>query len=76
MSEFEEIKSNINLERDIQSSYNLDMIFSFLRQKEKLNMIIYNKQLQKKFEVNIQDYKKISGRYKKGEKMEKEVNMN
>ena len=40
MSEFEEKKFNINLERDIKSLYNFDMIFSFLRQKEKLNKLI------------------------------------
>ena len=60
MSEFEEIKCTVNLERDIKSSYNLDMIFSFLKEKEKLNIIIYNKQLQNKFGVNIQNYKDIS----------------
>ena len=59
---------NINLERDIKSSYNLDKMFSFLEQRLKLNMIIYNKYLQKMIGVNIQDYKKISGRYKIGEK--------
>ena len=68
MSEFEEIKCNINLTRDIKSSYYFDMIFSFLEQRKKLNMIIYNKNLQKIVGVNIKDYKKISGRYKIGEK--------
>ena len=68
MSEFEEIKYNINLERNIKSSYILDNIFSFLDQGRKLNIIIYNKQLQKILGVNIQDYKKISGKYKIGEK--------
>jgi len=68
MSEFEEIKYNINLGRDIKSSYNLEMIFSFLDQGKKLNMIIYNKQLQKILGVNIEDYKKKSERYKIGGK--------
>ena len=68
MSEFEEIKYNINLGRDIKSSYNLEMIFSFLDQGKKLNMIIYNKQIQKKLGVNIEDYKKKSERYKIGGK--------
>jgi len=68
MSEFEERKCNINLERDIKSSYIFDRIFSYLGKRDKMNMIIYNNQLQKRFKVNIQDYKRISGKYKKGEK--------
>ena len=53
----------INIE-DIKSSYIIKEIFLLLNQKQKLNMIIYNKQLQNIFEVNIEDYKKISGKYK------------
>ena len=62
------IKCNINLKRDIRSFYNFEMIFSFLNQRQKLNIIIYNKLLQKNFGVNIENYKKMSGRYKVGEK--------
>ena len=43
-------------------------IFSFLNQKQKLNMIIYNKKLQKMMLVNIENYKNISGKYKIGGK--------
>ena len=64
MSESEEIKCNINIKRDIKSFYIMDKIFSYLNQKQKLNMIIYNKELQNIFEVNINDYKEISGKYK------------
>ena len=32
--------------------------------KQKLNVIIYNKHLQKEQGINIEDYKKISGKYK------------
>ena len=64
MSESEEIKCNINIKRDIKSFYIMDKIFSYLNQKKKLNMIIYNKELQNIFEVNINDYKEISGKYK------------
>ena len=42
----------------IKSYYNLMEIFSFLNTKQKLNIIIYNKQLQKKLRINIEDYKK------------------
>ena len=46
----------------------LDKIFSFLKQKKKLNLIIYNKEIRQKLRVNIQDYKKPSGKYKIGGK--------
>ena len=68
MNESKEIKNDINIRRDIKSSYNLDKIFSFLDQRLKLDIIIYNKQMQKIIGVNIQDYKNLSGRYKRGVK--------
>ena len=37
----------INIEKDIKSFYILQNIFSFLSQKQKLKMIIYNKQIKK-----------------------------
>ena len=52
MSRFEELKSNI------KSSYILKEIFSFLNIEKKLNIIIYNKQLQKDCGIDIEDYKK------------------
>ena len=57
MNEFKEIKSKINY-KDIKSSYITKRIFSFLDEKEKLRIIIYNKELQKILEVNINEYKK------------------
>ena len=65
MDDFEEKKSNI---RDIKSSYNIKEVFSFLDEKQILNMIIYNKELQKLLLVDLEDYKKISGKYKIGKK--------
>ena len=62
MAELENIKSFINI-RDIKSSYIKKEIFTLLNQKKLLNMIIYNKKLQKLFKVDIDDYKKISGKY-------------
>ena len=58
---------SINL-RDIKSSDTLKGIFSFLDERQKLNMLIYNKELQNKLLVNIEDYKKTSGKYKIGDK--------
>ena len=43
-------------------------MISFISEKQKLNLIIYNKQIQKIFDVDIELYKKISGKYKIGEK--------
>ena len=53
-----------NILEDIKSSYMIKEVFSFLYKKYKLNIIIYNKKLQKRLEVNIEDYKKISGKNK------------
>ena len=65
MAEFK--NKAINIE-DIKSSYIIKEILSFLYKKQLLDMIIYNKKLQKLFEVDIEDYKKISGKYMEGEK--------
>ena len=46
----------------------LKIIFSFLNEKKKLNIIICNKKIQKKLEINIKNYEKISERYKIGER--------
>ena len=67
MAELKEIKPNINL-TDIKSSYIIKEVFSFLNEKQKLNMIIYKKDLQKMFLVGIEDYIKISGIFKIVEK--------
>ena len=67
MAEIEDIKSKIDL-RAIKSSYINKRIFSFLNEKQNLKMIIYSKELQKICLIDIEDYKKISGKYKIGGK--------
>jgi len=67
MSEFKDIKSKINL-KDIKSTYIIKTIFSFLHKKQKLKIIVYNKELQKNLLICFEDYKKISRIYKIGEK--------
>jgi len=67
MEKFKNSKFKINI-RDIKSSFIREEIFPFLSDKQKLNMIIYNKELQKMLLVNIKDYITISGRYKIFEK--------
>ncbi len=64
MAEFKEIKY---LE-DIKSLYIIKGIFLFLNEKQKLNLIIYSKQLQKIFGVDSIAYKKISTKYIIGER--------
>ena len=51
----ENIKSEIDIEKSIQSLYILIDIFSFLSEKQKLSLINYNKNLQKKIMINIED---------------------
>ena len=67
MDKFEDIIYKINI-KDIKSSFIIKRIFSFLSEKQVLNIIMYNKELQKNFVVDIKDYKKISGKYKIGGK--------
>ena len=67
MSKFEKKESKISL-REIKSFYIIKLVFSFLNEKQKLNMIIYNKEIQDKLNVNFIDLKRISGKYKEGEK--------
>ena len=45
-------------------NYILKYIFSFLSEKQKLKIIIYNKDLQKKLDINIENYKRIRGIYR------------
>ena len=67
MAELEDNKAKINL-RDIRSLYIIKRIFSFLYEKQKLKIIVYSKKFQKMYTIGIEDYKKESGKYKKGEK--------
>ena len=61
------IKEITNL-RNIKSIYLINNIFFLLDEKRKLNIIIYNKKYQNQLKINVEYYKKISGRYIKGNK--------
>ena len=67
MNEIQNIKSEINIEK-IKSLYILKDIFSFLSEKHKLEIIIYNKNLQKKLDINNEDYKRKRWKYREGER--------
>ena len=69
MEEFKEIKDKIDI-KDINSLI-IKKIFSFLNKKQILDIIIYNKKLQKMFSVDIKDYKILSGKYKINEQFGK-----
>ena len=60
--------SNIKNGKTIKSLYVLKEILSFMNSKLKLDIIIYNKQLQKEFGIDIKDYKEISRRIFKGDR--------
>ena len=68
MNEFENKKYEINIEKSIYPLYILKEILSFLSERKKLNIIIVNKYLQTKFDIKIEDYKRVSGIYKEGER--------
>ena len=68
MAEFPKKIKSIKILRDIKPSYLIKGIFSFLNEKKKLDMIMYNKKLQKIFLLCLKDYKKISGKYIVGER--------
>ena len=53
---------------NIKSNYILQNILLKLNKNQKLDIIIYNKALQKRLRLNIEDYKEQSRRYKIGEK--------
>ena len=57
--------------KKINSSYILEKIFSFLHEKKKLDLIIYNKQIQKNLNIDIEVYRKKVENIKKVKKMEK-----
>ena len=63
MAESENYKSKIDL-RAIKSSYIKKRIFSFLSEKQKLEMIVYSKELQNICSIGIDYYKKKSGKYR------------
>jgi len=68
MEKYENIKSEKNIRKSISKYVLKDILFSFLSEKQKLEIIIYNKDLQKKLDINIEDYKRICQRYRVGER--------
>ena len=49
---------------DIKSLNVYKKIFSFFDERKKLDLLKYNKNYQKKMGIKLENYKKLSGRYK------------
>ena len=60
-------KDHNSLLNAIKSQNIMKIIFSYLNEKDKLNMIKYNKNLQNKISINLINYKLLSGIYIKYE---------
>ena len=58
----------VNLLKAVKSKYILVDIFERLYITKKLDIIFYNKKLQNIIGINLDDYKKISGKIFKGER--------
>ena len=63
------MQGNLNFLSNIRSKYILkDSIFSMLINSKMLNLVCYNKCLQNKLELNIENYRRESGKIKIGER--------
>ena len=54
--------------KHIRSMYIVEIILSHLKENKKFSIIKYNKRIQNHLELNIEDYKRVSGRYIIGER--------
>ena len=57
-----------NIIETIKSKYIINDIFSYLYENKKLELVKYNKKSQKKWEIDINYYKQISGKFIIGER--------
>jgi len=48
---------------DIKAKYLIQNIFSFANQERTFKLVKYNKNLQNKLDINLIDYKNLSGKY-------------
>ena len=79
----ESVIKNYGIFRNMESEYILRFIYSFLWENKKLDIISYNKQIQKKLEVNLDNYKTASNKvvkqglvYRSGQLNKDKVNDN
>ena len=71
----EKNKTKLN---NIKSIYILKSIFNYISSNVFLYLLCYNKEMQKKLEISIEDYKKFGNKFKNGERngMGKEYKLN
>ena len=63
------MEGKLNFLSNIRTKYILrDSIFSMLISSKKLNLVCYNKCLQNKLELNLENYRRESGKIKIGER--------
>ena len=62
-----------NLRDSIKSIYIMKFMLSFINRRKRYKLIIYNKKFQKKLYLDLDDYKRESGKYKIGEKTGKGI---
>ena len=60
--EINQIKS-INIFNNLKNDYFLQKVFNNLQKEKSLNIIKYNKNIKKKININIKDYKEYSELY-------------
>ena len=58
----------VKIRESMKSKYMIQKVFSYLDQKKKLKIIIYNKKCQSALEINIEDYKNQSGKFFEGDR--------
>ena len=62
------MNETLDFENAVKSNYILKCILSFLSEYKKLSLINYNKHIQHKLNIDIEDYKEVSRKYKIAEK--------
>ena len=66
MTKKDEKIHNVNILKLVKSNHIIKKLFSNLCEIKKLEIIKYNKNIPKQLNINIEDYKKKSGKYKIG----------
>ena len=59
---------HIYLRKVLKSNYIFAEVFNFLDEKKKLKMVIYNQKIKNKLGINLNDYKRVSGKKQVGER--------
>ena len=55
-------EKDANLRKTVKSLFIVRFLFSYITERKKFKLIMYNKKFQNKFKIGIEDYKKESGK--------------